>query len=117
MVHSMKLQPKYFDYMKNGEKTIEIRLLDEKRQQIKVGDEIEIIKEPERQEKLLTKVIELIIYPSFNELLDSNPIECFAGPDNSKKELLSILEEFYTKEEQEKYGVVGIRVEVLKLVL
>ena len=35
MTYKMKLQPKYYDYMLNGTKRIEIRLFDEKRQQIK----------------------------------------------------------------------------------
>lgn len=117
MKHTLKLQPKYFELMKNGIKTIEVRLLDEKRQQIKVGDEIEFLKEPEREEKLLTLVKNLYFYPSFEELLNSYPIENFAGNENSKEELMSILNTFYSKEEQEKYGVVGIRVEVEKVIL
>ncbi len=31
MRHEMKLQPKYYDYMTNGTKRVEIRLFDEKR--------------------------------------------------------------------------------------
>ena len=33
MIHVMKLQPKYYDYILTGTKRIEIRLNDEKRQQ------------------------------------------------------------------------------------
>ena len=36
----MKLNPKYFEYMKNGTKEIEIRLKDDKRKKLKIGDEI-----------------------------------------------------------------------------
>ena len=39
--HEMNLQPKYFDFIKDGTKRIELRLYDEKRQQIKIGDLIE----------------------------------------------------------------------------
>ncbi len=38
MKHEMKLQQKYYDFIKNGTKRIEIRLFDEKRQKIKIGD-------------------------------------------------------------------------------
>lgn len=31
MLHQMKLQPEYFNYVKNGTKRIELRLNDEKR--------------------------------------------------------------------------------------
>ena len=57
MEHEMKLQPEYYDFILNGTKRIEIRLFDEKRQQIKVGDQIEFSKLPTLQEKLLVNVI------------------------------------------------------------
>ena len=41
MIHKMKLQAKYFDFMHRGTKRLEIRLNDEKRQLIKIGDIIE----------------------------------------------------------------------------
>lgn len=41
MKHKMKLQEKYYDFIINGTKRIEIRLNDEKRQTIKLGDTIE----------------------------------------------------------------------------
>ncbi len=31
----------------------------------------------------------------------------------AQKELIDVLEQFYTKEDQEKYGVLGIRIELL----
>ena len=40
MIHRMKLNESPFERIKNGTKTIEFRLYDEKRQQIKVGDKI-----------------------------------------------------------------------------
>ena len=40
MEHILKLQPKYFEYIKNGTKRIELRLYDEKRQKIAIGDTI-----------------------------------------------------------------------------
>ena len=42
--HEMNLQPKYFDFMKDGTKRIELRLYDEKRSQIELGDVIEFSK-------------------------------------------------------------------------
>ena len=46
MRHTMKLKEDPFERMKNGTKTIEFRLYDEKRRKIKVGDEIEFFKLP-----------------------------------------------------------------------
>ena len=59
MIYKMKLNESAFDRMKNGTKTIEFRLYDEKRQQIKIGDKIEFSKAPDLQEKLLVDVIDL----------------------------------------------------------
>ena len=38
MEHELKLRPKYYDYILNGTKRIELRLNDEKRSSIKLGD-------------------------------------------------------------------------------
>ena len=40
MLYKMKLNKSPFERIKNGTKTIEFRLYDEKRKQIKVGDKI-----------------------------------------------------------------------------
>lgn len=37
MTHILKLQPKFFDFIKDGTKRIELRLFDEKRQQININ--------------------------------------------------------------------------------
>jgi ASC-1-like (ASCH) protein len=40
MEHILKLKPKYFNYINKGTKIIELRLYDEKRQKISIGDTI-----------------------------------------------------------------------------
>ena len=40
MIHKMKLNENPFERIKNGTKTVEFRLYDEKRQQVKIGDKI-----------------------------------------------------------------------------
>ena len=113
MIHEMKLQPKYFNYILNGTKRIELRLNDEKRQIIKVGDKIKFLKEPNLNESFEVKVIELIKYNSFIDLFNDYDISILSDKSMSKKELLKDLEKFYTKEKQEKYGVVGIKIELV----
>ena len=68
MLHKMKLNESPFERIKNGTKTIEFRLYDEKRQQIKVGDQIEFSKLPDLQEKLLVDVVELYREETFENL-------------------------------------------------
>lgn len=109
MTHKMNLQDKYFDFIKNGTKRIELRLNDEKRQQIKIGDSIEFSNE---KYKFTTKVIGLLKYQDFKTLFNDFGIEILAERTMTKEELLGVLSEFYTPEKQEKFGVLGIRVEL-----
>lgn len=111
MEHILKLQPKYFDYINNGTKRIELRLYDEKRRQINIGDTIIFQKEPELKINMKVKVIGLLRYNSFEELFNDFSIEIMADKSMTKQELLNVLEEFYTPEKQKQYGVVGIRIE------
>ena len=111
MEHILKLQPKYFDYINNGTKRVELRLYDEKRQKINIGDTIIFQKEPELEITMKVKVIELLRYNTFEELFEDFDIEMLADKSMTKQELLNVLEEFYTPEKQKQYGVVGIRIE------
>ncbi len=114
MKYIMKLNPKYFEYMKNGTKRIEIRLNDEKRKNIKIGDEIVFQKEPELKEKVSTQIIDLIIKKNFKELIDNLDVSEYADESESEEEFLNDLYKFYTKEQEEKYGVVGIQIKIRK---
>lgn len=109
MTHKMNLQDKYFDFIKNGTKRIELRLNDEKRQQIKIGD---LIKFSNGKDKFTAKVIGLLKYQDFKTLFNDFGIEILADKTMTKEELLGVLSEFYTPEKQEKFGVIGIRVEL-----
>lgn len=111
MEHILKLQPKYFDYINNGTKRIELRLYDEKRQKINIGDTIIFQKEPELEINMKVKVIGLLRYNTFKELFEDFNIEIMADKSMTKQELLNVLEEFYTPEKQKQCGVVGIRIE------
>lgn len=109
--HQMNLQSKYFDFIKNGTKRIELRLYDEKRQQIKLGDSIEFSKS--ENEKFKAKVIGLLRYETFSDLFNDFDISVLADQFMTKQELLNVLQEFYTPEKQAQYGVLGIRLELL----
>ena len=97
--------------MKNGTKRIELRLFDEKRQRIKIGDAIEFTN-PDG-EKLLVRVVGLLRYGSFEELFRDFDISMLADASMTKRELLEVLNGFYPLEKQHEMGVVGIKVEVL----
>ena len=114
MKYIMKLNPKYFEYMKNGTKRIEIRLNDEKRKNIKIGDEIVFQKEPELKDEVSTQIVNLIIKRNFKELIESLDISEYSDKSESEEKFLNDLYKFYTKEQEEKYGVVGIQIKIRK---
>ena len=112
-MHEMKLQPEYFNFILNGTKRIEIRLNDEKRQCIKLGDTIKFMKEPNLEESFNAKVVGLLRYNSFKDMFKDYDISVLSDESMTKDELISVLEQFYTKAKQEKYGVLGIRIELV----
>ena len=108
----MKLQPKYYNYILYGTKRIEIRLFDEKRKNIKIGDTIKFFKEPDLDLFFEAKVTGLLMYNSFSDMFKDYDISLLADKSMTKDELINVLENFYTKEKQDQYGVLGIRIEL-----
>ena len=106
--HEMKLHASPFEMIKSGQKTIELRLYDEKRQQIKEGDTI-IFTNTVNGEKMSRKVKKLQRFDSFEELYKSLPLlQCVYTVDDVDNAKPSDMDQYYSVEKQDKYGVVGI---------
>ena len=109
-VHSMKLQAGPFEQIKCGQKTIELRLYDEKRQQVKVGDRI-VFTHILTGETLETTVVKLHRFETFDALYKSLPLlQCGYTEENVDSASPRDMEQYYSASEQQKYGVVGIEV-------
>lgn len=107
-MHKMKLRPEPFEKIKAGEKTIELRLFDEKRQQIRPGDEIEFTNTA-TGETLRKTVIKLHRFDSFAALYRALPLlQCGYTQEDVAQADPADMEAYYSAEEQAKYGVVGI---------
>ncbi len=109
MKHKMKLLERPFNNILNGTKQIEFRLYDEKRQNIKVGDIIEFAKLPDLKQTINVVVEDLYQYPTFQELLISLGYQ----EEKLTKQLDEIFN-IYTKEQEQKYGVLGIKIKLIK---
>jgi ASC-1-like (ASCH) protein len=110
MTHEMRLNDEPFNLIKDGTKTIEMRLYDEKRRKINEGDNIEFTNRI-TNEKLMTKVIKLHIYKSFKELYNHfNKISL--GYKENEEANPEDMQLYYSEEEQNKYGVVGIELKL-----
>ncbi|MBE7086572.1 MAG: RNA-binding protein [Clostridiales bacterium] len=111
MKHVMKLQPAPFMAIKSKQKTIEMRLYDEKRATIHVSDIIEFIN-IDTKEMLTCTVVNLYCYSSFEELYshhDKVSIGYSAQDIANPKDMLT----YYSQAKINKYGVVGIELQLL----
>lgn len=113
-LHRMKLQSSPFRKIQNGSKTIELRLNDEKRQQVQVGDFIEFTMLDDTAQKLTVRVTALHYFNSFAELYAALQKEMLGyvadetpNPDH--------MDAYYPRYKQEKYGVLGIELRLTDL--
>lgn len=109
MIYVMKLSSKSFERMKNGEKSIEYRLNDEKRSKLKYGDTIIFENLDGLEEKLIMEVIELVPFDSFRsaftEFIDIPNSDI--GTDLEKA--INAMYKYYSKDDEKKYGCLAIR--------
>ena len=112
--HVMNLTPAPMQEIRTGNKTIELRLNDEKRKQISVGDTIKFINMEDSNDTLRVKVVDLFLFSSFAELYDNLPLlSCGYNEDNINTASPDDMEMYYSREKQNKYGVVGIEISLL----
>lgn len=109
--HMMRLQPGPFEQIKNGTKTIEMRLYDEKRAKIAVGDRIVFVQNATGGE-LECEVTGLYRYPSFEELYRHHDKGALGYAEEEPADPADMLT-YYDKSDIEQYGVVGIEIKKL----
>jgi ASC-1-like (ASCH) protein len=113
MVHEMKLNDKAFLNIKNGIKKFELRLYDERRKNISLNDTITFHNLIDLNNTISVKVIGLLRYNSFKDLFkDIDYALC--GTANSLEEKLEHIYTFYTPEQEEKYGILAIKIELIQ---
>lgn len=105
--HHLHLHPKPFEYIRSGKKTIESRLFDEKRRSYAIGDKLVFINRANENESIESTIVNLHKENSFHDLfINKNTVGKFST--TSLQDLLDGIELYYSREDQEKFGVVGI---------
>ena len=112
IMHEMKLDPLPFKMIGSGEKTVEMRLFDERRRKIKVGDMIRF-ENRESGEKLLVRVTSCDVFPSFVELYRAYSKESI-GYRSDEVASPADMEKYYSPENIKKYGAFAIGIELIK---
>ena len=109
----MKLFKEPLLRIKERKKIIEVRLFDEKRQKVSIGDEIEFSLIDNPNEKTLVKVIGLSRFKTFKDLYVHFHYSLFGHLHGTTlSEQLEDIMECYSQEDEEKYGCLGIHVEL-----
>jgi ProFAR isomerase associated superfamily protein len=108
--HQLKLAAEPFDAIVSGNKTIESRLYDTKRQKIQIGDRIIFTNRDNSEQTVTAEVVGLLRYATFRDLFSHNNPRKFGG-DNVEW-LENQISEFYSIEDQKIYGVIGIEFKV-----
>lgn len=106
----MRLDRRDFDRMKAGAKTWEIRLNDEKRKGIAVGDEIVFMRRPELEDRLPMIVEERLFFSDLQRLLDKVPLKEIAPEGMSEVEWIQSFMTHYRPDELVTHGIVAFKV-------
>lgn len=111
MTHAMNLNPQPFAMIADGQKTYELRLDDEKRRQIRVGDEIVFTNTAAPERTLRVRVVALHRFADFAALYAALPLDqCGYRAEELATASPSDMEAYYTPEKQRQYGVLGIEI-------
>ena len=115
MRHEMSLRPGPFAKIADGSKRYELRLLDEKRRLISVGDTITFTCTADER-TVHVRVEALLPFASFAELYAALPLtECGYTEESAKTAHPRDMEAYYPPEKQAQYGVLAIRVARIRL--
>ena len=107
--HLLHLNPGPFARIQAGEKRIELRLNDEKRRAIRVGDLLRFQNTEAPAAELRAVVTALHPYPSFRELYRALPLTACGYREAELAEASPAdMERYYSPEEERRLGVLGI---------
>jgi ASC-1-like (ASCH) protein len=109
--HQLRLATKPFSAVSAGKKTIESALYDEKRRAIQVGDLITFVNREDPKQTVMAQVVGLLRYATFADLFADNEPAEFGVP--SREHALREVRDFYSEDDEEAEGVLGIRFELV----
>ncbi|MDE6442502.1 MAG: O-acetyl-ADP-ribose deacetylase [Clostridia bacterium] len=107
----MHLADEPFENIRSGQKTVEIRLYDEKRKKINVGDTIFFFRGQDNTEFIYAIVTALHHFDSFKALFSSHLFDKTGSGNMTVDEAVKSMYKYYSIEQEQKYGVLGIEIE------
>ena len=108
------LHPEVFDIVLNKDKDVEIRVNDEKRRKLNVGDTLVFLNRGNEEEQIRATITNLVYFNNFLEVVDNYPMKRIYLDEYTKEDFVNLISRFYSEEEVNKYGVVAIEFELDK---
>ncbi len=111
----MSLNKIPFNQIKAEVKTIEARLLDEKRENLKVGESIQFTNTDDQNDKIKVNIKDLSRFNTFTDMFSNLDLSKFGfSAETSVSEAVQIMRQYYSVDEENKYGVLGIHIKLIK---
>lgn len=109
----MKLESEFFDKVKSGEKSYEVRLYDEKRQKIGIGETIIFKRHPGLIDGVVVKVVDVKRFESFEQMAQTLSLKSVGFENKNASQVARFYRTIYTKADEQKYGVVAYKIELV----
>ena len=107
------LHPEVFDIVLNKDKDVEIRVNDEKRRKLNIGDTLVFLKRPDDIESISATITNLVYFNSFLDVTNYYDMKRIYLEGTTKDEYINLMKKFYSDEEVSKYGVVAIEFKLI----
>lgn len=109
----MKLSSEHFDKVKSGSKTYEVRLYDENRQKIGVGDNIIFKREPDLLDGVIVRVVDVKKFDTFEQMASILSLQSIGFDGKNASQVSKYFLKMYSKSDEQKYGVVAFKFELV----
>lgn len=111
--HMMKLATEPFEWINTGQQIVEVRLFDEKRKKLAIGDTI-VFRRLDGKGEVRVLVRGLLRFDSFRDLFVFVPKEYLHHANLTVEEQVQRMRRYYSEDEEKKFGVLAIYFEVIR---
>jgi len=108
VTYKKHLSEPHFSNIKSGKKKVEGRLNKGSFAEMKKGDIVEWFDDKKR--KVKTKIVKLVYYKTFEKMIRTERLKNVLPEQTRILNGVNVYYEFYTPEDEKKYGIVAIRI-------
>ena len=113
-VHEMHLADEPFDMIVSGKKTVEVRLNDEKRRGISMGDIVIFYRKSCLSDMCAVTVVGLRDYKNFSELFSTERLADTGCIEMTAEQAAQSMYKYYSPEQEERDGVLAIEIKLIE---